>query len=88
MLTKSAALEFGQLGIRVNAVAPGLIWRDGIEAGWPEGVNAWNEAAPLGRLVSPDDIASAVVFLSSEAAASITGTVLTIDCGLSVKSGW
>ena len=88
MLTKSAALEFGQLGIRVNAVAPGLIWRDGIEAGWPEGVNAWNEATPLGRLVSPDDIASAVVFLSSEAAASITGIVLTIDCGLSVRSGW
>ena len=88
MLTKSAALEFGGLGIRVNAVAPGLIWRDGIESSWPEGVNAWNEAAPLGQLVAPDDIASAVVFLSSEAAASITGTVLTIDCGLSVRSGW
>ena len=88
MLTKSAALEFGQMGIRVNAIAPGLIWRENIDSVWPEGVNAWTEATPLGRLVSPDNIGSAVVFLSSEAAASITGTVLTIDCGLSVKSGW
>ena len=88
MLTKSAALEFGQMGMRVNAVAPGLIWREDIETAWPEGVNAWTESTPLGRLVAPDNIASAVVFLSSEAAASITGTVLTIDCGLSVKSGW
>ena len=88
MLTKSAALEFGAIGLRVNAIAPGLIWRDGIEEGWPEGVKAWNAAAPLGRLVQPDDIASAVVFLSSDAAASITGIVLTIDCGLSIKPGW
>lgn len=88
MLTKSAALEFGPIGLRVNAIAPGLIWRDGIEEGWPEGVKAWNAAAPLGRLVQPDDIASAVVFLSSDAAASITGIVLTIDCGLSIKPGW
>ena len=88
MLTKSAALEFGPRGLRVNAIAPGLIWRDGIEEGWPEGVKAWNAAAPLGRLVQPDDIASAVVFLSSDAAASITGIVLTIDCGLSIKPGW
>ena len=88
MLTKSAALEFGPIGLRVNAIAPGLIWRDGIEEGWPEGVKAWNAAAPLGRLVQPDDIANAVVFLSSDAAASITGIVLTIDCGLSIKPGW
>lgn len=88
MLTQAAALEFGPLGIRVNAVAPGLIHRDGIEEGWPEGVGAWKAAAPLGRLVDPEDIASSVVFLASDNASSISGTVLTIDCGLSVRPGW
>lgn len=88
MLTKSSALEYGEKGIRVNAIAPGLIWREGIEEGWPEGVNAWQDASPLGKLVRPEDIANAVLFLASERAASITGTVLTIDAGMSIKPGW
>ena len=88
MLTKAAALEYGPKGIRVNAIAPGLIHRDGIEQAWPEGVGAWTAAAPLGRLVNPVDIASTCVFLSSLAAGSISGVVLTVDCGLSVRPGW
>ena len=40
----------GPHGIRVNAVAPGLIWREGIEEAWPDGVARWKAAAPLGRL--------------------------------------
>jgi len=88
MLTRAAALEFGPLGVRVNAIAPGLIHRDGIEEGWPEGVNAWKSAAPLGRLVDPRNIGSAAVYLASDNAASISGSVLTIDCGLSVRPGW
>ncbi|MDA0978310.1 MAG: SDR family NAD(P)-dependent oxidoreductase [Proteobacteria bacterium] len=88
MLTRAAALEFGPIGLRVNAIAPGLIWRDGIETGWPEGVSAWQQSAPLGKLVDPGNIADAVLFLASDSAASITGTVLTVDCGLSVRSGW
>ena len=88
MLTRSCALEFGDLGVRVNAVAPGLIWRDGIEEGWPEGVAAWKEAAPLGKLAQPGDIANAVLFLASDASAFITGTVITVDGGMSIAPGW
>jgi len=88
MLTKASALEFGPRGIRVNAIAPGLINRAGIKEGWPEGVAAWKAAAPLGRLVDPNDIASTCVFLASPMSSSISGTVLTVDCGLSIKPGW
>jgi NAD(P)-dependent dehydrogenase (short-subunit alcohol dehydrogenase family) len=88
MLTQTAALELGPAGIRVNAIAPGLIWREGIEEGWPEGTAAWKAAAPLGALVRPEDIGSAVAFLASGLASSVTGTVLTVDAGLSVKPGW
>ncbi|MDA0271872.1 MAG: SDR family NAD(P)-dependent oxidoreductase [Proteobacteria bacterium] len=88
MFTRTSALEFGPLSIRVNAIAPGLINRAGIEEGWPEGVAAWKEAAPLGRLVDPNDIASTCVFLASPLSSSISGTILTVDCGLSIKPGW
>lgn len=88
MLTKACAMEFGPSGIRVNAVAPGLIWREGIESGWPEGVNSWISAAPLGRLGQPGEIANAVVFLASDAACFITGAVLTVDGGMLVQPGW
>ena len=88
MLTKSAALELGPQGIRVNAVAPGLIWRQGIEQAWPEGVNSWQQRAPLGRLGQPEEVANAVLFLASDAAAFITGTCLVVDGGMLVQQGW
>lgn len=88
MLTKAAALEYGPGGVRVNAVAPGLIDRPGIESGWPEGVERWRSAAPLGRLVDPGDIAAAVVYLASPQASCISGQVLTVDCGLSAQPAW
>lgn len=88
MFTKAAALELGALGIRVNSVSPGLIHRDGIEEGWPEGVGRWKDAAPLGRLGMPQDIGDAVLFLVSDAARWISGADLTVDGGVSARSTW
>jgi len=88
MLTRAAALELGPLGIRVNAISPGLIGRDGIETGWPEGVARWRAAAPLGRLGTPDDVADAALFLASDAARWITGANLVVDGGVSSNSTW
>jgi NAD(P)-dependent dehydrogenase (short-subunit alcohol dehydrogenase family) len=88
MFTKAAALELGPLGIRVNAVSPGLIHREGIEEGWPEGVARWKAAAPLSRLGKPEDIADAVLFLISDAARWITGAELVVDGGVSPRPTW
>ena len=87
-LTKASASELGNLGIRVNGIAPGLIERAGKRVGWPEGVSLWEENAPLGKLVDPEDVSNAAVFLASDKAKSITGTILTIDCGLSATPSW
>lgn len=82
MYTRAAAAELGPRGIRVNAVSPGLIWREGIEADWPEGVERWNAASPLGRLGRPEEVADACLFLASPAARWVTGANLRVDGGV------
>jgi NAD(P)-dependent dehydrogenase (short-subunit alcohol dehydrogenase family) len=79
--TRAAAQELGPHGIRVNAVAPGLIWREGIEEMWPEGVARWLDVAPLRRLGRPEDVADACLFLASPAARWVTGATLPVDGG-------
>lgn len=88
MFTKAAALEYGAFGIRVNSVCPGLIHREGIEEGWPEGVGRWQKAAALKRLGRPDDIADACLFLASDAARWITGADLIVDGGVMARPTW
>jgi len=88
MFTRSAALEFGGQGLRVNAVSPGLIDRDGLTKDWPQGVERWQEAAPLQRLGQPEDVADAVLFLSSDAARWITGANIVVDGGISARPAW
>lgn len=88
MFTKAAALELGRYGIRVNAISPGLIHREGIEEGWPEGVGRWKAAAPLVRLGRPEDIGDAALFLASDAARWITGADLVVDGGVSARPTW
>jgi NAD(P)-dependent dehydrogenase (short-subunit alcohol dehydrogenase family) len=82
MYTRAAAAELGPHGIRVNAVAPGLIWRDGLDREWPDGVARYRAAAPLGRLGQPVDVADACLFFASPAARWITGASLTVDGGV------
>jgi NAD(P)-dependent dehydrogenase (short-subunit alcohol dehydrogenase family) len=82
MLTRASAFELGAHNIRVNAVAPGLIWREGIEQAWADGVTRWQRTAPLKRLGMPEDVADACLFLASPAARWITGASLTVDGGV------
>lgn len=85
---RAAALEYGPFGIRVNTVSPGLIDREGLNESWPEGVRRWQEAAPTGRLGSPEDVANAVLFLTSPLASWITGHDLVVDGGVSARPTW
>ncbi len=84
-LTKSAALQFAQQGIRVNAVCPGVIQTPmvdrGIEANprFEEGAARTN---PSGRLGKPEEVAEAVVWLCSDAASFVTGHAMSVDGGL------
>jgi 3-oxoacyl-[acyl-carrier protein] reductase len=79
-LTRSMAQEWGPHGIRVNAVAPGLIEVEGDRV-TPEYKRNFLPMIPLGRTGVPANVAEAVVFLLSGAAAFITGTVLPVDGG-------
>ncbi|MFF7949348.1 SDR family NAD(P)-dependent oxidoreductase [Streptomyces griseorubiginosus] len=88
MHARSAALEYGPHGIRVNTVSPGLIEREGLAQAWPEGVERWTRRAPLGRLGRPEDVADACVFLASPLASWITGHDLVLDGGVSVGPAW
>jgi NAD(P)-dependent dehydrogenase (short-subunit alcohol dehydrogenase family) len=88
MLTRAAALELGALGLRVNAVAPGLIWADGLDKNWPEGLARWLAHVPLGRVGQTDDVADACLFLASPAARWITGSVLTVDGGVTTHPSY
>jgi len=86
--TKSAAQELAPKGIRVNSLSPGLIWREGIEKSWPDGVNRWLAKVPLERLGQAEDIANGCLFLASSASSWITGHNLVIDGGISSTTAY
>lgn len=87
-LTAAAAAELGSRGIRVVAVAPGLVDREGLAEAWPEGVERYRRASALRRPVTAREVAATVAFLASPAASGITGTTVTVDAGWSATAGW
>ncbi len=78
-ITLSLARELGPKGIRVNAVAPGIIETDMMKAVPREVIDPMIARIPLGRLGQPEDIARAFVFLASRDASYITGVILCVD---------
>jgi NAD(P)-dependent dehydrogenase (short-subunit alcohol dehydrogenase family) len=80
-LTKAAALDYAEAGVRVNALAPGPILTDHLERAGAPAQQAAAAAMPLKRVGRPDEVAAAVVWLCSEAAGFVTGTTLLMDGG-------
>lgn len=90
-LTKSMALEYADKGIRVNAICPGTSYTpmmDVLFDQWGErqiGENRYISVHPIGRLAQPEEIANAVLYLCDDKVKFITGTMLSVDGGMSAK---
>jgi 3-oxoacyl-[acyl-carrier protein] reductase len=87
MLTKSIAVEYGQYNIRCNCIAPSTI-RSPMMEPYLQDENAkrmLEGSFPLKRIGDPEDVANAILFLSSDDSKWITGTVMTLDGGISAK---
>ncbi len=80
-LTKTVAVEWAPLGIRVNCVSPGLIGTEGLGVYPPEAAKEWPKANPMRRWGSPIDIAQACAWIAGPAGNFVTGEVCTVDGG-------
>jgi NAD(P)-dependent dehydrogenase (short-subunit alcohol dehydrogenase family) len=84
--TKATALEFGPHGVRCNSVSPGYVETPALEA-YPAEFKRWLredfERAPMGRIVTAEDVANVCLFLGSDYASALTGIDLKVDRGVS-----
>jgi gluconate 5-dehydrogenase len=89
-MTRGMAMEWGEHGIRVNAIAPGFILTDLTKKLWSDPtMQAWNDAnCPLKRLGNPEDLVGAAVFLVSDASTFLTGQVIYVDGGITCGMQW
>ena len=89
-LVRNLASEFGPRGVRVNAIAPGLVRTDFAKALWenPETLKMVTSIAALQRIGEPHEIAGAAVFLASDAASFVTGQALIVDGGTTFGAGF
>jgi 3-oxoacyl-[acyl-carrier protein] reductase len=81
-MTRVWARELGKHHIRVNAVAPGFIATDMVKSMPDKILQSMKEHTPLGRMGQPEDIANAYLWLASDAASFVSGTVLGVDGGV------
>jgi NAD(P)-dependent dehydrogenase (short-subunit alcohol dehydrogenase family) len=81
LLTKSWATEFGPAGVRVNAVSPGTTRTQKVVGVMGDGLDELGKQAPLGYVADADEIANAIVFLTTDKASYITGAILNVDGG-------
>ena len=91
MITRTLALEWGPMGVRVNSIAPGAVDdTEGMKrlAPTPQAVEMITRMIPLGRFAAKGEIADLALFLSSDSARFITGTVMVCDGGQSLASPW
>jgi NAD(P)-dependent dehydrogenase (short-subunit alcohol dehydrogenase family) len=85
-LVRSAAVELGPSGVRVNAVAPGVVWTPRVSVALGEEGRARNEAnTPLRRVAQPADIAAALLFLCSDLSSYVSGQTVVVDGGVAAK---
>ena len=88
LLTRSAAIELGKYGIRVNCVAPGAIEIERTRLEAPDYDATWSALTPLGRVGLPEDVASLVEFLADDRASYISGQTIWVDGAAFTAPNW
>lgn len=87
--TRAVAIDHAREGIRVNAICPGPVATPIIAdiGQLPGAREAWNEAVPMGRFAQPEEIATVATFLASDDASFMTGSIVTVDGGMTAHTG-
>ena len=84
-LTRSLAGEWAERGVRVNCVAPTYVDTPMSRGGFDQPMfKTWMEMTPMNRVARADEIAATILFLASDAASAMTGTVMLVDCGYTI----